>query len=90
MTQRRLHWTRLAIAAMATAGLAGCFGGGDSDSSVPADPLAAVPDSATQSVSGLVAYLLVLAANLNDAREPMDITGVTLATSDTTEPETLN
>ena len=90
MTQRRLHWTGLAAAALATAGLAGCFGGGDGDASVPADPLAAVPDTATQSATGLVNYLVTLLANLNDTREPIDITAVTLVTSDTTEPEAVN
>ncbi len=74
----------LVVALAAAAALAGCFGGGDDD--VPADPLAAVPDSATQTVAGTVDYLKVLANNSSDTREPIDITAVLLPLSDTTEP----
>ena len=75
----------LAVAA-ATLALAACFGGGDDDVAAPADPLAAVPDSAVQSVAGTVDYLAMLNKNPSDSREPIDITAVVLPTSDTTEP----
>lgn len=77
--------TVLAVAA-ATLALTACFGGGDSDVATPADPLAAVPDSAVQSVAGTVDYLAMLNKNPSDSREPIDISAVVLPTSDTTEP----
>lgn len=77
--------------ALASAALAGCFGGGDDGQATPpADPLATVPDSATQSVAGTVDYLNVLNQNASDTREPIDVTAVVLPTSDTTEPTALN
>ena len=84
MTTRLSTW--LALAAIPLA-LAGCFGGGDSPAA--ADPLAAVPDSATQSVAGTVDYLNVLNQNPTETREAIDVTAVVLPTSDTTEPQAL-
>ena len=80
--------TAAALAAVAAASLAltGCFGGGDNDSAPAADPLAAVPDAAVQSVAGTVDYLAMLNKNPSDTREPIDVTAVLLPTSDTTEP----
>lgn len=80
--------TLLALAAVSLA-LAGC-GGGDGDAVVPADPLATVPDAATQTVAGTVDYLNVLSLNLTETREPIDVTAVVLPTSDDTEPTALN
>lgn len=76
----------LLAAAAASVALAACFGGGDGDVAVPADPLAAVPDTAVQSVAGTLDYLAVLIKNPSDSREPIDISAVMLPTSDTTEP----
>ena len=77
----------LLLAAAAALALTGCFGGGDSGTvDPPADPLAAVPDSAVQSVAGTVEYLAALNRNPSETREPIDITAVVLPTSDTTEP----
>ena len=76
----------LAAAAAASLALTGCFGGGDDDPAPPADPLAAVPDTAVQSVAGTVDYQLALNKNQSDTREPIDVTSVVLPTSDTTEP----
>ena len=87
MTTTRLS-TWLALAAIPLA-LAGCFGGGDSDSPAPADPLAAVPASATQSVAGTVDYLNVLNQSPTETREAIDVTAVVLPTSDTSEPQAL-
>ena len=82
--------TLLSVAAASVA-LAGCFGGGDDGAATPpADPLAAVPDSATQSVAGTVDYLNVLNQNASDTREPIDVTAIVLPTSDDTEPTALN
>ena len=79
---------------VAGAGLAGCFGGGNDESAMPPapDPLAAVPAATATSVGATVDYQIQL-ASLNSAaesREPIDLTGVTLATSDTTEPINLD
>ena len=80
------RFTSLLLVATATTALAGCFGGGGDDAAAPADPLAAVPDSAVQSVAGTLDYLAVLNKNPSDTREPIDISAVVLPTSDTTEP----
>ena len=77
-------------AAVALLGLAGCFGGGGDGGEAPADPLAAVPDSAVQTVTGTLDYLAVLNQNPSDVREPIDITAVVLPTSDTAEPQAVN
>ncbi len=94
MTQRRFNrpgMAGLAAVLLVSGGLAGCFGGGDDSTPVAgSDPLATVPDSATQSVSGFIAYLVALAANLSDSREPIDVSALTLPTSDTTEPEAVD
>ena len=81
--------TLLALAAVSLA-LAGCGGGDDGAATPPADPLATVPDSATQSVAGTVDYLNVLNQNASDTREPIDVTAIVLPTSDDTEPTALN
>lgn len=86
MTTRLSTWLVLATFPLA---LAGCFGGGDSDSPAAADPLAAVPDSATQSVAGTVDYLNVLIQNPTETREAIDVSAVVLPTSDTTEAQAL-
>lgn len=89
MTTRLSTW--LALAAIPLA-LAGCFGDDDNNVAVPpaaADPLAAVPDSATQSIAGTVDYLNVLNQNQSETREAIDVTAVVLPTSDTTEPQAL-
>jgi hypothetical protein len=63
------------FAAAAALSLGGC--GGHSASPAPAsastaDPLSAVPGSASQSVDGMVGYLAALATLDADAREPVD------------------
>ena len=80
------HFSSLLLVATATVALAGCFGGGDDPVVVPADPLAAVPDSAVQSVAGTLEYLALLIKNPSETREPIDISAVVLPISDTTEP----
>ena len=81
--------TLLSVAAAALA-LSGCFGGGDDAPSPAADPLAAVPATASQTTAGTVDYLNQLAMNQSDTREPIDVTAVVLPTSDDTEPLAVN
>ena len=86
--------TTLLSLAAAAAALSGCFGGGDGDGGQPAapaaDPLAGVPDTATQTAAGTVEYLNVLAMNQTDTREAIDVTAVVLPISDDTEPQAVN
>ena len=84
---------RITTLVFATALLAGCFGGGG-EQAMPAaaDPLAAVPAAVSTSAAATVDGQTQLAARNDSAeqREPIDLTGVSLATSDTTEPIALN
>ena len=80
------RFSSLLLVAAASVALTACFGGGSDDVAAAADPLAAVPDSAVQSVAGTVDYLAALNRNPSDSREPIDVTAVVLPTSDTTEP----
>ena len=87
MTKTRIStWLALAVIPLA---LAGCWGDDSSNTPAAADPLAAVPDSATQSIAGMVDYLNVLNQNQSETREAIDVTAVVLPTSDTTEPQAL-
>lgn len=79
------RFTSLLLVATATTALAGCFGGGGDAAATPADPLAAVPESAVQSVAGSLDYLAILNKNPSDTREPIDVSAVVLPTNDTTE-----
>lgn len=85
----RIPLTVLALLGSLT--LAGCFGGGGDDVVVEtppvlADPLAAVPDTATQTVAGTVGYQQVLSLNSSETREPIDVTDLVLPSSETAEP----
>jgi hypothetical protein len=80
-------YTRNLMLALALASALAACGGGD-DAPPAADPLAEVPGEATQSATGLVAYLSTLAQLASEAREAIDLTALAaLFTSDTTEPE---
>ena len=78
----------------ATATLAGCFGGGGDESAMPpaADPLAAVPAVTATSIGATFDYQMQLAtlSATAESREPIDLTGVTLAASETDEPISFN
>jgi hypothetical protein len=90
MNNARHLLVTLAMAGAAVLG--GCFGGGG-DSATPspvADPLAAVPDSATQSVAGTIDYLAELGRQPSETREAVDITAVVLPVSDTDEPRAVD
>lgn len=77
----------------AVAALSGCFGGGGDDTPPPpvtaADPLDAVPASATATVNGALDYLAALTDKPSETREPLDVSAVVLPTSDTDEPRAL-
>jgi hypothetical protein len=79
------HTTSLmtALAALASAVLLVACGGG---SDAPPQAIDAVPDSASASPEGMVAYLGELAKALPDDREPLDIAGWKPPTSETAEP----
>jgi hypothetical protein len=75
----------LLLIAAAGALLVACGGGSDA----PPAAIDAVPDSASASPEGMVAYLGELAKALPDDREPLDIAGWKPPTSDTAEPVAL-
>jgi hypothetical protein len=62
--------------------LAGCGGGDDS----PPPTTAQVPASASTSVGGFIAYLQALVVSMADTLEPVDVSGVTPPTDETSEP----
>lgn len=79
--------------------LAGCFAGGDdpvlptppelSGGILPSDPLGSLPSTVTASPSSLLTYqflVLQVDAARADRAEPIDLSSVTLPTSETTEP----
>ena len=86
MTNQRMK--ALTLAMVGSLALAGCFGGGGDDdvAPVPADPLAAVPDSALLSAAGTVDYQKLLNSMPSETREAIDVTAVVLPTSETAEP----
>lgn len=90
----RLRWAFAGVAASALLG--GCFGGGGDDAPAPPpvmppppDVLAAVPDSARQSVDGLISYLKSLTMHPSETREPIELNALTLPTNDGIEPTPL-
>ena len=88
-----------ALVGAASLALSGCFGGSSDTTlpevpplnggTLPADPLASLPTTSTSTPSALLTYqFLVLQVEpaKADKAEPIDLTNVTLPTSDTTEP----
>lgn len=89
MNSSRIKALFLALAG--SLALAGCFGSDDDEVvPVPADPLAVVPDTATQTAAGTVDYQQLLSANLSETREAIDVTALVLPTSETDEPVAVN
>jgi len=81
----------IAISLCAVTMLAACGGGGGGGEESPATaPAEQVPDSASQSTDGLVAYLRTLLAASADALEPVDVSTFTPMASETAEPEVVN
>ncbi len=85
-TTRQLRMAALAVLMAAT--LAAC-GGNDDPAPTPAPappPAAAIPESATASVAGLIAFVSSLLGTPESTAEPLVVGDITLPTSDTTEP----
>lgn len=77
----------LALALAACGGGDGDGGGDGSTTTTTFAPGSQVPNSALQSVSGLVAFLNeLISGSTNDTGEPVLLGNVVLPTSDTTEP----
>jgi hypothetical protein len=81
------RWGVVASVVMAVV-LSGCFGG-DYDNSAPA-VTSQVPDSASQSSAGFIAYLEALVVSDADMLEPVDTSSVTPPADDTSEPVAIN
>ena len=83
------HKTTLAGLAGTALLLAAC-GGGGGDASVPVDPPVAgsdVPQSATTSSAGALAFVKSVAATSDNTATPIAVGDATLAASDTDEPD---
>ena len=83
------HLRKIALAAVAAAGLAlaACGGNNDGDNTPPVT--SAVPDSASQSVTGFIDYLMKLVVSAADMLDPVDVSAVTAPTSETSDPTPL-
>lgn len=68
--------------------LSACFGGDDNNSTPAAT--SQVPDSASATVVGFIAYLAALVVSDADTLEPVDTSSVTPPTDDTSEPVAIN
>lgn len=77
---------KLFIAAAAAVLVGACGGGGSS----AADPLTAVPASASESSGGLIAYLKALTAQSSETRDPVSVEGLSPPKPDNTDPESIN
>lgn len=76
---------RTLIAILGTAAFVAACGGNDFQSEPSAT--SEVPASASQSVDGFIAYLKRLVASSADMLEPVDTSGVTGPTDETSEPQ---
>ena len=82
--------TRTATSLAASALLLAACGGGGAETPVVTDPLIAgtdVPQSATTSSAGAVAFVKTVAASSDNSASPIAVGDVTLATSDSDEPD---
>jgi hypothetical protein len=79
---------RTLLAALTAAAVVTACGGGDDNPPPPAT--AQVPASASQSIDGFISYLKELVASAADMLEPVDTTGVTGPTDETSEPQVVN
>ena len=82
----KTHWI-LALGAAAV--LVGCGGGGHDNSAAAPAPTAQVPASASQSINGFISYIAALIATAADTLEPVDVSGVTPPTDETSYPTPL-
>ena len=82
-----MNRTILTLMVAAGTTLSACGGGGGgSDSSAGNGNNNGVPSSATQSVTGLVAYLQQLIGNTSETGEPVSLEGATLPVDDAGPP----
>ena len=87
MTARRMNGWRGALAGLAAMALVSACGGDDFRS---APATSEVPDSASQSIDGFIAYLRELVVASAETLEPVDTSGVTGPTDETSEPQTVD
>jgi len=80
MKRIQSFWLPVALAVS----LAACGGGSDP---APADPLAEVPATASQSTAGMASYMGVLATLPAEAREPLAVQAFSPPKPDDSEPE---
>jgi hypothetical protein len=73
------------LAAVVAASVLAACGGGESSGPPPAT--SQVPDVASQSVAGFIAYLKALVAAAADMLEPVDTSSVTPPSDDAAEPQ---
>ena len=81
---RLSKYAAIAGAVASAVALAAC-GGGDDAAAPPAT--AQVPASASASIDGFISYLKDLVASSADLLDPVDVSGVTPPTDDTSAPD---
>ena len=81
---------RLMFATAAVVTMLGACGGGNGADTTGPGVTSAVPDSANQSVPGMMSYLAALVASQADGLEPVDVNAVTPPTDDAIEPQAIN
>jgi hypothetical protein len=69
--------------------VAACGGGNDAAPPPPAAATDAVPDAASQSVTGMTNWLSALTNDLTEVKEPLDVARFTPPAPDNSEPEVL-
>lgn len=77
-------WIPVAVGALF---LGACGSGGGDDAGVPLVAGTDVPQSATTSSAGAIAFIKTVTANQDNTSTPLVVGDVTLATSDTDEPD---
>jgi hypothetical protein len=80
---KNLKKAGLAVALVAALAVMGGCGGSDDTPAATSQ----VPDSASASAGGFIAYLKLLVASAADTLEPVDVSAVTPPKDDTSEPD---
>jgi hypothetical protein len=86
---RKLHIAGAAAVLATAAILTGCGGGGGDDSAPTTSNNSGVPETATSSVAGLIAYLGQLIAGTSETSEPVVLGDAALPVDDTAAPSAL-
>ena len=84
-----MNKTTLLLCSAAAALLVACGGGGSDDTPAPPAATDAVPANASQSVTGLMSYLMALTVIAAEDKESLDVSSFSPPQPDDTEPETL-